>query len=489
MAPRGVRTLVYAIRINVVAKYLGQLCGVLAALTLVPLAVTLGLAEYATGLRYLMVAAVLALVSFVAARLQAPAGLQANEALVITVLAFLLGAAAMVYPFMGAGLNLENAIFEAVSGVTTTGLSTLPSVAEHSHAFLFSRAWLQWYGGLGIVVLCLALLIGPGAVARRLAGAGGDIEDLAGTSRVFARRMAVIYGLLTVLGILIVALASGDLFVAVIHVLSAVSTGGFSGFDDSLAGLDGWSARAAILGLSLAGAIPFALYFQTWNRGWRHFFGDREIQIFMMAILLITLLLWASLRAGQHLTGLHALAHAAAMALSAQTTTGFATLDTASLDAGAKGAMIMSMALGGGMGSTAGGIKIVRLLILLSVLRILLLRTALPERAVVEPKLQGHRLGESEIQRALLVIILYVLIILLSWLPFLAYGYDPLDALFEVVSATATVGLSTGISSAGLEPVLKGILCLDMLLGRLEIFALLVLLAPGTWMGRRRNGS
>jgi trk system potassium uptake protein TrkH len=139
------------------------------------------------------------------------------------------------------------------------------------------------------------------------------------------------------------------------------------------------------------------------------------------------------------------------------------------------------------VGSTAGGIKIVRLLILIRLLQIMIRRVALPRHAVIEPRLNGHRLGDDEIQRALLVILLYAVVMVLSWIPFVAYGYDPLDALFEVVSATGTVGLSVGITSAALEPVLKGVLCVDMLLGRVEVFALLVLCHPMTWFGTRED--
>jgi len=109
----------------------------------------------------------------------------------------------------------------------------------------------------------------------------------------------------------------------------------------------------------------------------------------------------------------------------------------------------------------------------------------MPGHAVHEPRLGGERLEPPEIQRALAVLLLFPLVLVLSWIPFLAAGHDPLDSLFEVVSATGTVGLSTGISAPGLDPALKGVLCLDMWLGRLEIIAVLVLLAPRTWFGRR----
>jgi trk system potassium uptake protein TrkH len=173
------------------------------------------------------------------------------------------------------------------------------------------------------------------------------------------------------------------------------------------------------------------------------------------------------------------------IAISAQTGAGFTSLDIASLDPASKLVLIVSMLVGGGVGSTAGGIKILRLIILLRLLQLLVQRACLPANAVVQPRLGGHRLEGREIEHGLLIILLFLLIILLSWLPFLALGYAPLDALFDVVSAVATVGLSSGVVGPELPGLLKGVLCLDMLLGRLEGVALLLVLYPRVWIGRR----
>ena len=150
--------------------------------------------------------------------------------------------------------------------------------------------------------------------------------------------------------------------------------------------------------------------------------------------------------------------------------------------------LIFSMLVGGGVGSTAGGFKLLRLLIPVHVFRLLLLRTCLPKHAVTETRLAGRRLLDEEIKSALLLILLFIVVVALSCFPFIAMGYDPLDSMFEVVSATGTVGLSVGLTNVALPAVLKGILCVDMLMGRLEIIAWLVMLYPWTWLGRRMEG-
>ena len=118
-------------------------------------------------------------------------------------------------------------------------------------------------------------------------------------------------------------------------------------------------------------------------------------------------------------------------------------------------------------------------------LYVFLQRPALPRQAVAEASLGKRRLEPDEIQGALSIVFVFLAVIGVSWLVFVGMGYNPLDSLFEVVSATGTVGLSSGITGPGLPSVLKGILSADMLLGRLEIIALLVLLYPRTWIGRR----
>jgi len=212
---------------------------------------------------------------------------------------------------------------------------------------------------------------------------------------------------------------------------------------------------------------------------------DPQLQGFLAVSLLMTLLLTYFLWTGGGLNWSEALRHGTLNALSAQSTAGFVSLNIADIDAGSKLVLIFAMVLGGCIGSTAGGIKILRLLILLRLFHLLLQRAGMPKNAVVEARLSGRRLETDEIQNALCLVLVFIIFIALSWLAFVAMGHDPLDSLFEVVSAIGTVGLSAGITGPALHPVLKAVLCADMLLGRLEIIAWLILLSPRTWIGKR----
>jgi len=145
------------------------------------------------------------------------------------------------------------------------------------------------------------------------------------------------------------------------------------------------------------------------------------------------------------------------------------------------------MLIGGDVGSTAGGLKLLRLVILAKLLVGVVVRVSLPGASEAPIRVRGERVGPDELEGAAVLGLAYVVTLVASWFPFLVAGYDPLDSLFDVASALATAGLSVGVTGPGLEPILKGVLCLDMLMGRVEIVAFFILVFPGTWFGRRRS--
>lgn len=480
-----ITTISYAVRVPVVAKYIGQIGLMLALLTLPPLIVSLLFTEYDFSIRFIAVIVLLCVVGVPLAHLPAPDHLQTNEGLVITALAFVLTPLLMSYPLMATDLPFEDALFEAVSGVTTTGLSSLAGVEDKARTFLFTRAWMQWYGGLGIVVLSVSLLMGYQAASRRLIDPEAASPDLVSTTRTHARQVLKVYLTLSLLGLVVVWLCVKDGFTALTLLLSAVSTGGFAPFDNNLSGLNNPYAAFVLLLIGVGSAITIPAFYRAYHRGWRSLLGDIEFRTLLLLVLGISVLLTASLKFNLGMSWWDASTHGLLLGMSAQSTTGFSTLSIVQLDPGSKLLMIPSMLLGGSIGSTAGGIKLLRLLILLRLLQLWLRRTGAPPHAVVEPWLAGRRLESDELLRALIVMALFVIVVLTSWLIFVIAGHPPLNALFEVVSATATVGLSTGIAGPDLHPFLKGVLCLDMLAGRVEVLALLVLLFPGTWFGKR----
>lgn len=484
MVSDRVLSLSYAVRPGVVLRYLGQIGLVLAVLSLVPFAVSLLVGEHAFTLRFGILIALLTALGLPALRLPEPSHIQRNEAMAFVALAFLLAPLLMAWPFAAAGLAPLDALFEAVSAATTTGLTTLPSVEDKPVTFVFARAWMQWYSGLGFVVLSVALLMGHQAVSKRLVEEQVG-KGLATTARIYARRMLLVYLSLTALGFVVIWAVSGRPFAAFTHTLTAVSTAGFSSYDQSLAGFPGWGARLSVIGVSLSGAVPLFLYYRLARREWGAVLRDSELRGLLFFCLATCALLFAFMLANSGMGWSETLRHAVLIGLSAQSTTGFTSLPLVQLDAASKLVLIAAMCTGGGLGSTAGGIKVLRLLVVYRLLLTVVQRTALPSHAVLEPRLGGNTVASDDVVRALVLVVLFIGLVFASWLVFAAYGYPSIDALFEVSSAAGTVGLSTGIVRPELEPGLKLLLCADMLLGRLEITALLILFYSRTWFGRR----
>jgi trk system potassium uptake protein TrkH len=475
----------YAVRFSVLRKYFGQLCLVIAALTLMPAAVSLIYGQTHITFRYAIVIAAMAGAGGFLGRMYGPREVQVNEALVLVAFMFLFTPLVMSFPMMGSGLPFSDALFEAISAATTTGLSTVTGLESMPETFLFARAWMQWYGGLGIVVFSLALLFRPGTTAKRLAVTEAREEDLVGGTKAHARRVLIVYAVLTGTGILLLLIVGVGFFDALLYTMASVSTGGFAPHDTSLAALDGPGIQSSVILVCLAGAVPLIFYYRLYKKSRRPVSDVLQLRGLLIIGGLVSLLLVFCMVSTQPFGWMQALHHAPILAFSAQTTAGFSSIELSQLPAAAKLVLIMSMAVGGGVGSTAGGFKILRLLMIISLLRVLLRRACVAMHAVVEPRIAGRRMEEAEIQEALLLVLLFVAVIIFSWLPFLFMGYHPLDSLFEVVSATGTVGLSAGVIAAEMPFFLKAILCMDMLLGRLEIFAWLVMVYPRTWIGRR----
>ncbi len=468
----------FAVRPTVVGRLLSDMYGILALLTLVPAGLA-WVTDSAAAKAYSGVIASLALCWLGGRLLAPPDRVQKNEALAMVALLFITSSLLLCLPLMSYGIPFMDAWFESVSGVTTTGLSTL-DIAEASPAFLFGRAWMQWLGGIGVVVLALAIFVRPGVTANRLGFSDREMDDVVGGTRAHARRVIIIYLLLTALGITALYFSGASLLDAVVHCMAALSTGGFANYPNSLADVNAAHLWVVNL-LCVAGAISFHLYYRSLLRSGRGKFIDNQLYTLLATLAAGIGLMWVlATLAGLELPARDLLT----TVVSAQTTAGFSSTEIGALPSSMILLLCVLMAIGGGAGSTAGGFKLDRALLLFQIAHRSLLRSTLSEHVHVRGA--KHQEG-SRMEEALSLLVWFLAIVLLSWLVFVAYGFPPLQSLFEVVSALATVGLSSGITNAELPAELKLVLCTNMLLGRVEIIAVLVLLAPRNWIGRRRG--
>lgn len=258
---------------------------------------------------------------------------------------------------------------------------------------------MQWYGGLGVVVLSLALLMGHEMASRRLSESTGA-EGLDASAREHARRTIAVYLALTAVGLVIVWPLMKDGFHSLVYVFTAISTGSFASMDGSLAAIPDWLTRMAIMLVCLLGAAPFALYYRAAHGSWRASLGDPELRALLAFSLVVIAILTLTIQSSQRFDWGESAGHAAVLGLSAQTTAGFSSLEVAGLDPLSKLVMIVSMAIGGGVGSTGGGFKVLRLLILMRLIQVMTQRAAMPPHGVQSTRLGGRTLSDVDVQRA-----------------------------------------------------------------------------------------
>lgn len=416
-----------------------------------------------------------------------PRAVRANEAMATGAIAIIAPSLTLVGAFVGWGLDWADALFEAVSAFTTTGLTTLASVEAMPAGFKFARAWAQWYGGLAFAVLALMLLGEPGLMGQRIAAASDPDEPITGT-RGWAGDTLRVYLALTIFGFLLIWALCGDATAALLHAFAAVSTGGFSSLDAGLPGLGGAWVQAAVILVSVLGATSFALQARVARGDPGELLRDIELRAFLVTALAMSVAMAAAMAAGGRVAAEDTWWLAPLTVLSAHTTAGFTTLAAADLTPVAMGVLILAMLIGGDAGSTAGGLRVVRIMVMWRVVVDLLRRAAIGPNTILPSRVAGRPLRDADVRATAATCTLFAATIGASWLVFLAAGEAPLPSLLEVVSAVCTAGITVGVARPDLATGLKLLLCLDMLAGRVEVVALLVLLHPATWFGRRAVG-
>jgi len=465
------------LNVRAVVRDLGHLTQLFGLLMAAPLAVSLFSGEYARGLLFLLLAvAAFGLGKLAAMTTQAESGLK--EALVATALSYLLFALLAAAAFLPA-MSIMDGFFEAISGITTTGL-TVVNPATLPEALLFFRCYLQWIGGAGIVVLSLCTLIGPGRNAFQLYTSEFGEENLVGDVKATSRLVIKIYFLFTGLGFLVFVAAGMPPFDALLHVMSTVSTGGFSAYSNSLGQYQNAAIDVAASVFMLLGAVGFPTYYVLYRRGLRRAKPDPQV-LYLAALVVIFFLLAAPILkvSGAGLTS--AYFHV----ISALTTTGFSITSASEWPDAFKWLTIFLMTVGGSAGSTAGGLKIFRLILLVQVVRWMILHTLLPKEAKIPVKVGRHSIRDHQIKAAVGFAALYMLLVIVTAFGLTVEGFAPIDALFESTSALGTVGLSTGITSPALPVWVKCLLSFNMWAGRLEILPVLMVLYPQIWLKKR----
>ncbi len=433
-----------------------------------------------------------------------------REALAVVALSWVLTGILGALPYIFNGvLHVVPAIFESVSGFSTTGASVIDDVEAVPKGVLFWRALTHWLGGIGIIVLYIAVLPYLGAGGKQLFKSESSIDPRALRPRIKESALILlgIYSGLTTLEI-IALLCTGqmNLFEAMCHSFATLATGGFSTRNLSVGAYNSIAVEVVIMIFMISGASSFLLYFNVLKGRWNAFFEDMEWRTFISILGVSTLLIALNVsglfggpdfhpsdvsgnppvaHAAEPTTFAHALREAAFNATSLMTNTGFMADDFDYWPFFSRMLLIALMTLGGCAGSTCGGMKIVRIIIVMKMIAIRIGQTFRP-KTVYALRVGGEVVSDIVQQRSAVFVLTYLLCLAVCSLCMSAFGL-PFDA---AVSSVATcmsgtgpgLGLVGGIETYSFIPYGGQLfLCFCMILGRLELFSLLVLFAPGFW--------
>lgn len=444
-------------------------------------------------IQFLIVSAVLGAIFFIFGR-KRPENkvIYAKEGLVIVGLAWILWSLFGALPFVLTGSipSYVDAFFETVSGFTTTGSTILTDIEALPKGVAFWRSLTHWIGGMGVLVFVMMLTSLDDEHSMHLMRAevpGPEADKLVPKARATARILYLMYFVLTAAEVVFLMFGGMSFYDALLHSFSTAGTGGFSNRNASVAYYDSAYIDGVITVFMILFGVNFNLYFLIRLKNWKDALKNEELHAYLgiiagaVAIVTVNIL-------GIYGNIVHAFRYASFQVASVITTTGFCTADFNLWPELSKVVLLGIMVIGACAGSTGGGIKVSRFLILVKSIK-QEVRRMLHPKAVTIVKINGKRVGNDTIRSVYIYFISYILVMMVSILLVSINNFDFATTFSSVLTTLNNVG--PGISMVGpvenfhmFSPLSKLVFCMDMLLGRLEIFPYLLLMSPELW--RRR---
>lgn len=395
---------------------------------------------------------------------------------------------ALPYVLSGAIPSFIDALFESVSGFSTTGASILKDIEALPRGILFWRSFTNWMGGMGVLVLTLAIL--PSIKANTLhimkaESPGPTPEKLVPKIKQTVKILYFIYIILTAFNIIFLLAGGMSLYDSLIHAFGTAGTGGFSNKNMSVAAFNSTYIEVVITVFMLLFGVNFALYYQVYKGNLKSIFKDEELR-FYVGIVVISIVFIALNIDGREVNSIwEALRYSSFQVASVITTTGYATADFNVWPEFSKFVILLLMFIGASAGSTSGGMKCIRILILLKVAKREVSKIIHP-KSVYTIKIGGNMVEEETLMGILTFFFLYFAIFIVSVLIISIEGKDLVTTTTSVVSAISNIGPGLGAvgpvgNFADFSAISKSVLSLCMIFGRLEIYPVLLLLTPNFW--------
>lgn len=411
-----------------------------------------------------------------------------REAFLLTTLCWTMVSAFAAMPFLGLGLPIADAYFESVSALTTTGATVITNLDGQPRGILLWRALLQGIGGLGIIVVAILILpfLRIGGMQLFQTESSDRSEKVVPRTQQLVASICGVFVTLLLACMIAFMLLGMTPFDAICHALSTVATGGFSTHDQSFAFFLSPALHWAAIFFMVCGALPFVLYIKAVRGDANVLWRDQQVRGFLLLIFTASLAItmWLVIARGIHYAD--AVTLATFNVVSVITTTGFTSADYGAWGPFVTGVFFLLLFVGGCSGSTSGGIKIYRLQVASLLTRSHLLHLISPHR-IVTLLYNGRRLPEDVPFSVVAFLALYMTTIGLFTVVLAAMGLDLVTALSSAATAVSNVGPGLGPivgpvgTFAGLPAGAKWVLSFAMLLGRLELFTVLVLFRPEFW--------
>ncbi len=391
----------------------------------------------------------------------------------------------------GAIPSISDAFFEIVSGFTTTGATVLDNIESLSHGVLFWRCFSHWIGGLGIVFFTIAVLpiFGLGNQVLFSAEATGVTHDkIHPKISIMAKWIWTVYLILTITETLLLVWGGMNLFDAVCHAFSTTSTGGFSTKQSSLAYWNSPFIEYIVAIFMVLSSINFSLYFMCLKGKFRHLLHDDEVKCFLVSIFTVMLVIMLSLVIQNGYDVEEAFRKAFFQVVTVHSSSGFITDDYSYWAPFTWMLLVYAMFVGGCTGSTSGGIKVVRLLILLRNAKNELARLIHP-RAVLPVKINRQTVSSMTISSVTTFTLLFLVSAFAGWTILMCVGVGMVESFSTVMASLCNAGIGLGgfgptFSWGALPDTAKWTLSFLMLIGRLELYAILLMFVPSFWYNR-----
>lgn len=482
--------------LRVIGHYLGTLTQLFAALMAVPFITALVFQEWEPAERYLLGIGIALVVGTLLQFLRIePGRLGRRQALAVTGFAWIVLAFFASVPLFLSGhyATYMDALFDGVSGLTTTGATVALDIDHFSNADNMFRFMMHLVGGLGLIVVALSLGIFGKRSGSSLYTAEGRSEhvvpNVVQTTQLILRiTLVIIFIAAVVLTALCISIGMEPVRAVLQSIwlaISAFNTGGFAPMAESVSYYNSIPIEVFLMLLMILGSISFVVHAEVWKGRLQSFFGDIEIRTMLIWLLVMTVVVAASLSASALFSDLPAMIRRGLfMVVSAFSTTGFQNVTTNQLttvfSSGAFLALALIAAVGGSAGSTAGGVKLHRVGIIFKSIVSTVKEAVSPSsaRVLVSYNHLGRRVLSSDaVKEAMTVFVLFVITYSVGALVGIAHGYEASQAIMESVSMTSNGGIITGIVTPGMSPSLEAFYIFQMWAGRLEFVTLLAVLA------------